>query len=88
VTTDQWEMFDIVHTVLPTKLPLRDFYEEYSRLWQHSLDVRYKYRGKFKTYMQLGAAVATGKVSLKNAKRGLGMAKTFSKPGTFLAAHE
>src|SRR5207248_4645248 len=26
VTTHQWEMFDIVHTVLPTKLPLRDFY--------------------------------------------------------------
>jgi radical SAM superfamily enzyme YgiQ (UPF0313 family) len=88
VTTREWEMYDIVHTVLPTKLPLRDFYEEYSRLWQHSLDVRYKNRGKLRTYVALGAAVATGKVSLKNVKRGLGMAKTFSKARTFLSAHE
>lgn len=88
VTTHQWEMYDIVHTVLPTKLPLDEFYTEYSRLWRHALDVRYKNRGKIKTYMALGAAVATGKVSIKNVKRGLGMAKTFSKPETFLRAHQ
>ena len=88
VTTHDWEMYDIVHTVLPTTLSLDDFYTEYSRLWRHALDVRYRYRGKWKTYMQLGAAVATGKVSLKNVRRGLGMALTFSKPETFLRAHE
>jgi radical SAM superfamily enzyme YgiQ (UPF0313 family) len=88
VTTHDWEMYDIVHTVLPTTLSLDDFYTEYSRLWRHTLDVRYRYRGKWKTYMHLGAAVATGKVSLKNVRRGLGMAKTFSKPETFLRAHE
>ncbi len=88
VTTERWEMYDIVHTVLPTKLPLDEFYAEYSRLWRHTLDVRYKNRGKLRTYVALGAAVATGKVSLKNVKRGLGMAKTFSKPETFLRAHE
>src|SRR5438477_3557550 len=87
VTTREWEMYDIVHTVLPTKLPLRDFYEEYSRLWPLSLDVRYRTRGKMRTYVQLGAALATGKVSLTNVQRGLGMAKTFSKPQTFLSAH-
>ncbi len=88
VTTHQWEMYDIVHTVLPTKLPLDEFYAEYSRLWRHTLDVRYRHRGKFRTYVALGAAVATGKVSLKNVKRGLGMARTFSKPETFLRAHQ
>jgi len=87
VTTHRWEMYDIVHTVLPTKLPLEDFYEEYSRLWRHALDVRYRTRGKMRTYVQLGAALATGKVSLTNVQRGLGMAKTFSKPQTFLSAH-
>ena len=87
VTTHQWEMYDIVHTVLPTKLPLEDFYAEYSQLWRHALDVRYRMRGRFRTYVQLGAAVATGKVSLNNVKRGIGMAKTFSKPETFLSAH-
>ena len=88
VTTDKWEMYDIVHTVLPTKLPLEEFYDEYSKLWQHSLDVRYRNRGRLRTYIQLGAAVATGKVSLNELNRGLGMAKTFTKPQTFLAAHE
>jgi radical SAM superfamily enzyme YgiQ (UPF0313 family) len=88
VTTEDWEMYDIVHAVLPTKLSLDDFYDEYSRLWRHTLDVRYRHRGKLKTYMALGAAVATGKVSLKNVRRGLGMAKTFSKAETFLRAHE
>jgi radical SAM superfamily enzyme YgiQ (UPF0313 family) len=46
VTTDDWEMYDIVHAVLPTKLPLEEFYEEYSGLWRHVLDVRYIHRGR------------------------------------------
>ena len=32
VNTHEWEMFDIIHSVLPTKLPLEEFYEEYARL--------------------------------------------------------
>jgi len=88
VTTRSWEMYDIVHAVLPTKLPLDEFYAEYSRLWQHSLDVRYRHRGKVRTYVQLGAAVLTGKISLKEVSHGLGMARTFTKPKTFLAAHD
>lgn len=87
VTTHNWEMFDIVHAVLPTKLPLKDFYEEYSRLWRHVLDVRYRHRGRVRTYVQMGLAVATGKVRLSDVRRGLGLAGTFSKPETFLEAH-
>ena len=87
VTTDHWEMYDIVHTVLPTKLPLDEFYAEYSALWRHALDVRYKYRGKVRTYVQLGAALATGKVTLGAVQKGMNIAKVFSKPETFLAAH-
>jgi radical SAM superfamily enzyme YgiQ (UPF0313 family) len=87
VTTHEWEMYDIVHTVLPTKLPLEEFYAQYSQLWQHSLDVRYRHRGKFKTYLQLGAAVATGRISVNELNRGLGMARTFTRPETFLRAH-
>ncbi len=87
VTTHNWEMFDIVHAVLPTKLPLADFYEEYSRLWRHVLDVRYRHRGRVRTYFQIGLAVASGKVGLGDVRRGLGLAGTFSKPETFLEAH-
>jgi radical SAM superfamily enzyme YgiQ (UPF0313 family) len=88
ITTHQWEMFDIVHTVLPTKLPLHEFYEEYSRLWRHVLNVRYKTEGRMKNYMRAATALATGKLSLKNIQRGVGMAKKFSDPQTFLRAHE
>src|SRR3954452_9331578 len=88
VTTHQWEMYDIIHAVLPTKLPLADFYEEYSRLWRHVLDVRYRHRGKFRTYFGLGLALATGKVSPGAVRKGMNIAKVFSDPQTFLKAHE
>ncbi|HEX3128101.1 MAG TPA: radical SAM protein [Thermoanaerobaculia bacterium] len=88
VTTHDWEMYDIVHAVLPTKLPLQDFYEEYSSLWRHVLDVRYRHRGKLKTYAGLGLALATGKVTLDAVRKGMNIAKVFSKPETFLKAHE
>lgn len=87
VTSHDWEMYDIIHAVLPTRLPLADFYEEYSRLWRHVLDVRYRERGKVKTYLQMGAALATGKVSLGALRKGMNIAKVFSHPSTFLRAH-
>jgi radical SAM superfamily enzyme YgiQ (UPF0313 family) len=87
VTTHDWEMYDIVHAILPTKLPLQDFYEEYSSLWRHVMKVRYKHKGKAKTYLQLGAALATRKVTLGAIKKGMNLAKVFGRPETFLAAH-
>jgi hopanoid C-3 methylase len=88
VTTHDWEMYDIIHAVLPTNLSLEEFYEEYSRLWRHVLEVRYRLRGRARTYFALGAALATGKVSLGALKKGMNIAKVFSKPETFLKAHE
>jgi hopanoid C-3 methylase len=88
VTTEDWEMYDIVHAVLPTKLPLDEFYEEYSRLWRHVLEVRYRHRGKLKTYAGLGLALATGKVSLGAVRKGMNIAKVFSRPETFLKDHK
>jgi radical SAM superfamily enzyme YgiQ (UPF0313 family) len=35
--TDNYDFFDFVHTVLPTTLPLKEFYEEYYQLYQKSL---------------------------------------------------
>jgi radical SAM superfamily enzyme YgiQ (UPF0313 family) len=87
VTTRNWEMYDIVHAVLPTKLPIEEFYAEYSQLWRHALDVRYRYRGRVRTYVQLGAALAARKVTLGAVRKGMNIAKVFSKPETFLRAH-
>jgi radical SAM superfamily enzyme YgiQ (UPF0313 family) len=88
VVTHDWEMYDIVHAVLPTKLSLEEFYAEYSALWRHALDVRYRHRGKLKTYVQLGAALATRKVTFGALRKGMNIAKVFSKPQTFLRAHQ
>jgi radical SAM superfamily enzyme YgiQ (UPF0313 family) len=40
--TDDPDFFDFIHTVLPTTLPLEDFYAEYSRLYAQSLSPRRK----------------------------------------------
>ena len=87
VVAEDWEMFDIIHTVLPTKLPLEEFYREFSDLWKWTLEVRYRERGKAQTYLGMAAALATGKVSLSAIRKGMNIAKVFSKPETFLEAH-
>ena len=87
VTTDDWEMFDIIHAVLPTKLPLEEFYAEYARLWKTTLEVRYRERGRARTWLALGGALATGKVTWGAVRKGMRIASVFSKPETFLAAH-
>ena len=87
VNARAWEMFDIVHTVLPTKLPLEEFYEEYAKLWDWSLQVRYKHRGRFRTYAALAGALATGKVTPSALRKGMNIAKVFSDPDTFLDTH-
>jgi radical SAM superfamily enzyme YgiQ (UPF0313 family) len=87
VVVDNWEMYDIVHAVLPTRLPLEEFYAEYSGLWRHVLDVRYRHRGKVKTYLQLGAALLTRKVTFEAVRKGMNLASVFSRPETFLEAH-
>jgi radical SAM superfamily enzyme YgiQ (UPF0313 family) len=87
VVTRDWEMYDIVHSVLPTRLPLDEFYAEYSRLWDHALKVRYKYRGRARSYVQLAAALATGQVSMGAVRKGWNLAKELSDPATFLRGH-
>lgn len=87
LTTADWELFDIVHAVLPTRLPLAEFYAEYARLWRHVLEVRYRVRGRARTYFQLGLALATGRVGWGAVRKGMNIASVFSRPETFLAAH-
>ncbi len=87
VQTRDWELFDITHAVLPTKLPLQEFYREYAGLWKHASDVRYQVRGKLKTHLALVAALATGKVTLKAIRKGMRMGDVLSNPKTFLRAH-
>jgi radical SAM superfamily enzyme YgiQ (UPF0313 family) len=52
--TQRHDMFDFIHTVLPTTLPLREFYAELAWLYGHALPVRHAV-GIFRKY---GAARA------------------------------
>ena len=38
--TREPEFFDFIHTVLPTKLPLEDFYEQYYRLYTRTIPLK------------------------------------------------
>jgi radical SAM superfamily enzyme YgiQ (UPF0313 family) len=87
IVTRDWELFDIAHTVLPTKLPLNEFYREYAGLWKHATDVRYQVEGKMKTHLGLIAALATGRVTFNAIRKGMRMGNVLSDPATFLRAH-
>ncbi|HEV7238492.1 MAG TPA: hypothetical protein VGQ36_04565, partial [Thermoanaerobaculia bacterium] len=87
INTSDWELFDIAHSVLPTKLPLPDFYREYASLWKHAVDVRYRIEGKVKTNLGILAALATGKVTFSAMRKGMRMGNVLSDPKTFLRAH-
>jgi radical SAM superfamily enzyme YgiQ (UPF0313 family) len=89
LVTEDWELFDIAHTVLPTKLPLDEFYREYAGLWQHALDVRYRYKGRMKSWFGLMGALASGKVTMSALRKGMriGMGNVLSNPESFLRAH-
>jgi radical SAM superfamily enzyme YgiQ (UPF0313 family) len=88
--TSDWELFDIYHSVMPTKLPLAEFYAEYAGLFAHAMSVRYRHEGKWRARLGLLRAIAGGHVSLRALRSGmrLGMGNVLSDPRAFLRAHE
>ncbi len=89
LVTRDWELFDIAHSVLPTKLSLDDFYEEYAGLWNHAMQVRYEHRGRIRTQLKLLLAMVSGTVSSAAIRKGMrvGMGSVLSRPESFLRAH-
>ena len=87
VVTDDWELFDIAHTVLPTRLPLDEFYRQYAGLWSHGLDVRTRIHGRLKSSLALVAAMATRRVTVSALRKGVRLSHVLSRPESFLRAH-
>jgi radical SAM superfamily enzyme YgiQ (UPF0313 family) len=87
VTTTDWELYDLEHAVLPTRLPLEEFYREYAGLWRHTLDVRYRERGWARSQLRLVLGLATGRITLAALRRGLRIGKALSRPAEFLKGH-
>jgi len=86
VNTTNYELFDLMHPVLPTKLPLEEFYKEYASLW---VTVQQARDQGFQLYrlMKLVKAIATGKFSFKQFRKGMNMHKRFSRWETYLETH-
>ncbi|MDH3403225.1 MAG: cobalamin-dependent protein [Acidobacteriota bacterium] len=87
VNTRDWELYDITHSVLPTKMPLPEFYAELAGLWRHTMKVRYETHGRLKVNLGLLAALATGKVTLGAMRKGMRMGTVLGRAETFLKAH-
>jgi radical SAM superfamily enzyme YgiQ (UPF0313 family) len=87
VTTLDWEMYDLIHTVLPTTLPLEEFYSEFADLWAAARDVFFEHRGRTRFYLQLATGLASGKIKYGAVRKGLDLARILSDPASFLAAH-
>jgi len=86
ITTDDYEMFDLWHTVLPTRLPLEVFYAEFASLWAAaaaSAPRTTKRRRVLKGLWQ----VLTGRISPTHARRIAQVLARFRDPETYLQAH-
>lgn len=87
VDTSNLDLFDLEHAVLPTRLPLEEFYEEYTSLWKCALETRTETRGAMGLFLKTAAGIARGSVSLSALRKGLLVGRAMSKPERYLAAH-
>lgn len=88
LTTHDWRLFDLEHAVLPTRLPLGEFYEEYAGLWRHVYSLRCRKRGRAKGLFAIPTALLTGKASLTALRNGLQIGKALGSPGAFMQGHQ
>jgi len=78
LTTRDYDLFDIAHAVLTTKLPLKEFYEEYARLW----DTPYS---KYKLIWEGFRAFLQGHFTLPQLMRMLRSAQKLSDPSFYFS---
>lgn len=78
LTERDYDLFDIAHAVLPTRLPLIEFYQEYARLW----DTPYS---KYRLIWEGLGALLKGHFTLPQLMRMLWSAKKLSDPSFYLS---
>lgn len=87
ITYHQWELFDLVHTVLPTRLDLEEFYKEFARLY------RTTYSPRCVTKHLWGALASWGRAGggiprLGPIWRSMRAIHLMSSPQKYLAGHQ
>ena len=86
VATYDWRIYDLFHTVMPTKLPLDEFYKEVAGVWSWSRHVFFKNRGKARFYLKMALGVLTGTDQLEGAAQGLRHGPGAERPREFSRA--
>jgi radical SAM superfamily enzyme YgiQ (UPF0313 family) len=85
LATADYELFDLLHAVTRTRLPLEEFYREFAHLWATSYAIGSSHRSH--RLWKLVRALATGSVSLSSMLLGMNMAKMLSDPQVYLVGH-
>lgn len=78
LTTNDYDLFDIAHVVLKTKLPIHEFYKEYANLWNTPYS---KYQLIFEGF----GALLKGDFNLKQLMKMLFSARKLSDPNFYLS---
>jgi radical SAM superfamily enzyme YgiQ (UPF0313 family) len=78
LTTKDYDLFDIAHAVVSTRLPLKEFYEEYAKLW----DTPYS---KYQLIWEGFRALLKGRFTLPQLMRMLRSAQKLSDPSFYLS---
>lgn len=84
LTTRAHELFDLLHAVLPTKLPLGEFYRQFAGLYRNAY---LGSRGKWNLARFLTRRLLTGKISVLHAMRLRKCARLLTDPEAYLLYH-
>jgi radical SAM superfamily enzyme YgiQ (UPF0313 family) len=74
LTTRNYELFDFLHSVLPTKLPLREFYENMARLYANTT----------MTLSELKERIKSGRIQIPALRRIKDMLSEVTNPDSYL----
>jgi hypothetical protein len=84
IVTKKHELFDGFHAVLPTKLPLPDFYKEFSKLYASVLERSIGGRAAIANAL---SQLRSGQLSLSHIKRLSKTGKMLTDYRNYLAGH-
>ena len=84
ITTANRELFDLLHAVVPTRLPLPEFYRELSRLYLSA----YAQSGyAMSSLLRTGGLILSGRVRWSHLARFTRTVRHFTDPSLYLLAH-
>ena len=81
----KYELFDLQHTVLPTKLPLKDFYKEFANLYKNAYNSHKGIFSSFKGFLKETLYLRISYYHLHNLLSGV---RATSDPLCYLCDHE